>query len=55
MAQVNGMRGATDELWKMERRVEYDVWYAENWSLLLDLKIVFLTFKMMFTGDNNAF
>lgn len=54
-AQVNGMRGATDELWKMERRVEYDVWYAENWSLLLDLKIVFLTFKMMFTGDNNAF
>ena len=31
-AQVNGYRGVTDQLWKMERRVEYDVWYIENWT-----------------------
>ncbi|MDP4272379.1 MAG: sugar transferase, partial [Bacteroidota bacterium] len=33
----------TNELWKMERRVEYDLHYIHNWSLGLDLKIVFLT------------
>lgn len=53
-AQVNGCRGVTDELWKMERRVEFDVWYAENWTFLLDLKILYLTvFKVLF-GDDNA-
>ncbi|MBQ6279541.1 MAG: undecaprenyl-phosphate glucose phosphotransferase, partial [Muribaculaceae bacterium] len=42
-AQVNGFRGPTDELWKMEKRVELDVWYAENWNFMLDIKIMFLT------------
>ncbi|MDP4205515.1 MAG: undecaprenyl-phosphate glucose phosphotransferase [Bacteroidota bacterium] len=42
-AQVNGYRGETNELWKMERRVEYDMHYIHNWSFGLDLKIVFLT------------
>ena len=41
-AQVNGFRGPTDELWKMEKRVEYDVWYTENWNFFLDLKIIVL-------------
>lgn len=54
-AQVNGYRGLTDELWKMERRVEYDVWYIENWSLPLDLKIVVLTAFKAFLPDKNAF
>ena len=42
-AQVNGYRGLTDELWKMERRVEYDTWYIENWTFFLDLKIMVRT------------
>jgi putative colanic acid biosynthesis UDP-glucose lipid carrier transferase len=42
-AQVNGYRGETDELWKMEKRVDYDMDYIENWSFWWDLKITFLT------------
>lgn len=43
-AQVNGFRGETDTLEKMQHRVEFDQLYIENWSLALDLKILFLTF-----------
>ncbi len=42
-AQVNGLRGETDTPEKMRRRVEADLYYIDNWSLLLDLKILFLT------------
>lgn len=42
-AQVNGLRGETNELWKMEKRVEYDMNYIENWSFLWDLKIIIKT------------
>ena len=42
-AQVNGYRGETDELWKMEKRVEYDMKYLENWTFWWDLRIVTLT------------
>jgi Undecaprenyl-phosphate glucose phosphotransferase len=42
-AQVNGYRGETDTLEKMQRRVEYDLYYIDNWSFLLDLKIVLMT------------
>lgn len=54
-AQVNGFRGQTDELWKMEKRVENDVWYIENWSFLLDLKIIVRTVINSFKRDENAF
>jgi lipopolysaccharide/colanic/teichoic acid biosynthesis glycosyltransferase len=40
-AQVNGLRGATD----LEKRVRYDIYYIENWSLWLDLKILLRTFR----------
>lgn len=42
-AQVNGYRGDTDTLEKMQRRVEHDLFYIDNWSLLLDLKIIVMT------------
>lgn len=42
-AQVNGFRGETDTLEKMEKRVQYDLWYIDNWSLWLDLRIILLT------------
>ena len=42
-AQVNGLRGETDTLEKMRRRVEYDLYYIDNWSLLFDIKIMVMT------------
>jgi len=54
-AQVNGFRGETKELIDMENRVEYDIWYIENWSLLLDIKIIIKTVINVFKGEENAF
>ncbi len=51
-AQINGWRGETDTLHKMEKRVEYDLWYIRQWSVMLDLKIVFLTIFKGFSGEN---
>jgi Undecaprenyl-phosphate glucose phosphotransferase len=42
-AQVNGFRGETDTLEKMQRRIDYDLYYIDNWSLVFDLKIILLT------------
>ena len=42
-AQVNGCRGVTDTLEKMQRRIEYDLYYIDNWSFLFDVKIIMMT------------
>ena len=54
-AQVNGYRGETKELDDMENRVDYDIWYIENWSLLLDIKIIIRTIINIFKGEENAY
>lgn len=54
-AQVKGLRGETKTVEEMLGRVEADVWYLENWSFLLDLKIIFLTVTNSIVGDKNAF
>ena len=54
-AQVNGFRGETKEVGLMEKRVEYDVNYMENWSLSLDIKIIFLTVWNMVSGEKSAY
>jgi len=54
-AQVSGFRGETKTTNDMLQRVEADVWYLENWSFLLDMKIIFLTVWNTMRGDSKAF
>jgi putative colanic acid biosynthesis UDP-glucose lipid carrier transferase len=54
-AQVTGYRGETKELSEMEGRVKQDVWYIENWTFWLDIKIIFKTLKNMIKGEDNAY
>jgi putative colanic acid biosynthesis UDP-glucose lipid carrier transferase len=51
LAQINGFRGETDTIDKMEGRVHYDLQYIQTWSLKLDLKIIFLTIFKGFKSD----
>jgi putative colanic acid biosynthesis UDP-glucose lipid carrier transferase len=51
-AQINGWRGETDVIEKMENRVEFDLHYINNWSLWLDLKIIIITAIKGFTNKN---
>jgi putative colanic acid biosynthesis UDP-glucose lipid carrier transferase len=53
-AQVNGFRGETDTIEKMQARVEYDLEYLRNWSLGLDLQIIVRTIRLMFF-DRHAY
>ena len=53
-AQVNGFRGETETVDKMKKRVEYDLDYMHNWSIWLDLKIIFKTAILVFK-DQNAY
>lgn len=54
-AQVNGFRGETKTLDQMEQRVKHDLWYMENWSFWLDVRIIFLTILNGLKGEKNAF
>jgi len=51
-AQINGWRGETDELYKMEERVKHDLWYIKHWSIWLDIKIIFKTVFKGFLSRN---
>jgi Undecaprenyl-phosphate glucose phosphotransferase len=53
-AQINGLRGETDTVEKMRRRLQYDLVYIDNWSLLFDLRIIAATARVMLS-DANAY
>jgi putative colanic acid biosynthesis UDP-glucose lipid carrier transferase len=53
-AQVNGFRGETQTIEQMQGRIDHDLWYLENWSLWLDVRIIFLTAFNVFRGEENA-
>ncbi len=52
LAQVNGLRGETETVEKMKARIEYDLMYLRNWSLLLDLQIILKTFIVVLRKQN---
>src|SRR5450432_587843 len=54
-AQVNGYRGEIKDNEFLRKRVEYDTWYMENWSLYLDMRIIIMTILVTIKGDKNAF
>lgn len=54
-AQVNGYRGEIKTIEQIRERVEYDIWYMENWGLWFDLRIMFITLCHMLMGEKNAF
>jgi lipopolysaccharide/colanic/teichoic acid biosynthesis glycosyltransferase len=54
-AQINGFRGATQTVDEIRRRVEYDMFYINNWSILFDLKILALTPIKVILSNGAAF
>nr|WP_276520180.1 undecaprenyl-phosphate glucose phosphotransferase [Aestuariivivens sediminis] len=55
LAQVSGFRGEIEKEKDIINRVKYDIFYIENWSLLLDLKIIFQTFTNAIKGEDKAY
>jgi putative colanic acid biosynthesis UDP-glucose lipid carrier transferase len=54
-AQINGFRGETTDPDLLYKRVEFDIWYIENWSIFIDIKIVWLSIWLMLKGDPKAY
>jgi lipopolysaccharide/colanic/teichoic acid biosynthesis glycosyltransferase len=52
---VNGYRGGTEEVALMQKRIELDNWYIKNWSLGLDVQILFMTLRKIIVGDSQAY
>lgn len=55
LAQVSGYRGETKHLEQMEGRIRFDIEYIENWTFLLDMKIIYKTIINMLKKDENAY
>lgn len=55
LAQINGCRGEIRKRSDIENRVRYDIFYIENWSFLLDIKIIFQTIFNVFKGEEKAY
>lgn len=51
-AQVNGHRGETDTVEKIEARLAHDLWYIDNWSIWLDVVILLRTIRAVVKGEN---
>jgi putative colanic acid biosynthesis UDP-glucose lipid carrier transferase len=49
-AQINGLRGQTDTIEKMRKRIEFDIYYIQHWSFQLDLRIILRTALHGWTG-----
>lgn len=54
-AQINGFRGEITNPDQIKMRVNKDLWYLENWTLWLDIRILFLTVYYVFKGDSKAY
>jgi lipopolysaccharide/colanic/teichoic acid biosynthesis glycosyltransferase len=55
LAQISGMRGEITDMKYIQERINMDIEYLENWNLITDIKICFLTFYFIFKGDENVF
>ena len=55
LAQISGYRGEIKKRSDIENRVRLDVFYIENWSLFLDIKIIFKTIFNLFSSEDNAY
>jgi putative colanic acid biosynthesis UDP-glucose lipid carrier transferase len=55
LAQVSGYRGEVQKKSDIEHRVRFDIFYIENWSFFLDIKIIFQTFLNVFKGQEKAY
>ena len=55
LAQTKGFRGEVEKEEDIINRVKYDIFYMENWSILLDIKIIFNTIFSIIKGDEKAF
>ena len=55
LAQIKGYRGEIENDKDIINRIKYDIFYIENWSFLLDLKIIMQTILIMFKGEEKAY
>ncbi|WP_414691885.1 sugar transferase [Pedobacter sp. UBA5917] len=55
MPPENGYRGETRKAGQMQKRIDFDLWYIENYSIWLDCQIIFQTLMNMVKGDKNAY
>ncbi len=55
LAQVKGFRGEIETEEDMVNRIKLDVFYIENWSLIMDIKIIFQTIFNIFKGEDKAY